>query len=140
MTACCERCGISPDKYDEDSQAVILLEIQTSFTFNAVLCLQCRRSWYKFVNASQNMRVYTENGFRLEHWRIAHRKSGKEDVEVGLGFVRKLNDLDEVLNNEAQAWLEAGRKGKRRNKGSDDEEDDEQDRRLRVHDDDFNDD
>jgi hypothetical protein len=136
MTACCERCGTSPDKYDEDSQAAIrLLEIQTSFTFNAVLCLQCRRDWYKFVNASTNMRVYTENGFRLEHWRIAHRKSGKEDVDVGLGFVRKLNDLDEVLNNEAQAWLEAGRKGKRR-----DEEDDDQDRRLRVHDDDFNND
>lgn len=128
MIPCCERCGVSPDKFDEDSQAAIrLLEIQTSFTFNAIMCLDCRRAWYKFINHSTTMREFTETGFRLEHWRMAHRKTGQEDVEKGLSFVRKLNDLDEKLNDEAVDWLKAG-VAKERGRG---------DRSLRVHDDDF---
>lgn len=112
---CCERCKVAPerkgfeDEVDQESVAVLrIAEVSTNFGVLWVLCINCRRDWLRFLNSCKSMREYSEYGFRLEHFRTAHRKTGLEDVERGFSFIKKLNDLDEKLFAEAQEWLEKG--------------------------------
>lgn len=111
----CERCQDTVERkgYDEgiDPESAALLrlaEVQTNFGVLVVMCIKCRREWMRWLNKSQAMREYLRTGFRLEHWRMAHRKTGKEDVETGVKLVDILNELDERLYNEAWAWIKAG--------------------------------
>lgn len=113
---CCERCKAAPEKEGYDNQisqesaaALRIAEVQTNFGILWVMCIDCRKEWVKHLNNSPTMKEYSRNGFRLEHWRIAHRKTGKEDVEVGLKLVDTLNDLDAKLYEEALAWMDAGK-------------------------------
>lgn len=113
---CCERCKAAPEKtgYDggidqESAAALRIAEVQTNFGILWVMCIDCRKEWVKHLNNSETMKEYSRNGFRLEHWRIAHRKTGKEDVEVGLKLVDKLNELDAKLYEEALEWMDKGK-------------------------------
>ncbi len=113
---CCERCKVAPEKrgfdegIDQESAATLrIAEVQTNFGILWVLCLDCRKEWVRHLNDSPTMHEYSRNGFRLEHWRMAHRKTGKEDVETGLKFVDLLNDLDSKLYTEALAWMDKGK-------------------------------
>lgn len=126
---CCERCGVAPERkgYDEaeidqESAATLrIAEVNTAFGVLWVLCINCRREWLRFLNSCEDMRTYSEYGFRLEHFRTAHKKTGAEDVEKGVGFIRRLNELDKSLFAASQEWLESGKTavGERRSKKMD---------------------
>ncbi len=105
MSFCCERCGVQPEpSYGNDSaqdspQAIRLTEVQTHFGVLAIMCIDCRKMWQKFLNQNKNMRLYSETVFRIEHWRVSHRKTGAADINEGLGYLRTL---------EATTWIRAG--------------------------------
>lgn len=114
---CCERCKVSPEKrgYDEgldqeSAAALRIAEVQTNFGILWVMCVECRKEWIDQLNKSPTMREYSRAGFRLEHFRVAHRKTGKEDVEVGLALLDTLTALDDKLNAEAIVWMNANKK------------------------------
>ncbi len=137
----CERCGAAPEKkgYDEaiDQESIAALrisEVQTNFGVIWAMCIDCRRDWIMWLNNNKTMHEYSRTGFRLDHWRIAHRKSGKADVEEGIKLFDKMNQLDTDLFNQSQEWLEStmtkSRPKLRPARGNDDDEDrsDENDR------------
>ncbi len=110
----CERCKIAPERkggfddggFDQESAASVrLAEIQANFGFIGFMCLNCRREWTRWLNVSKTSREYSETGFCLDHWRTAHRKTGTGKLDEGLALIRKINDLDDRLYNEAMAWL-----------------------------------
>jgi len=106
---CCERCHAAPDDYDDKASAQIRLgEVQTNYGILTFLCFDCRREWQRVINSSPVMREYSETAFRLEHWRVYHPRTGQGDVEAGVQFVRKLNELDEKLYNETVSWIKDG--------------------------------
>lgn len=114
---CCERCGVAPERkgyddaeIDQESAAILrIAEVTTAFGVLWVLCINCRREWLRFLNSCEDMRTYSEYGFRLEHFRTAHKKTGTEDVEKGVGFIKRLNELDKSLFIASQEWLESGK-------------------------------
>lgn len=115
MPFCCERCDASPEKkdfddgYDQETVASIrLMEMQTNFGLIALMCYQCRREWTYWLNTNQAMKEYGIVNFRLDHWRVAHRKTGKADVEVGLALLAQLNSLEATLYSESKNWIHAG--------------------------------
>ncbi len=109
MACSCDRCETTVEQYDSDTaQRVRLTEISTNFGLLALLCLNCRRSWTRHMNQSTLFREYSEISFRLEHWRISHRKTGQADVNVGLGFLRDLTSLDDKLLTESVNWIKSG--------------------------------
>jgi hypothetical protein len=112
----CERCGAAPEKkgYDEgidqeSAAALRITEVQTNFGVVWAMCIDCRREWVKWLNNNKLMQEYSRTGFRLDHWRIAHRKTGKADVEEGLKLIDKLNELDAALYNQSTEWFEKGK-------------------------------
>ncbi len=121
---CCERCKAAPerkegygDEIDPESASVVRLqEIQTSFGITAVLCIDCRKEWLKWLNDSKTMCDYSEHSFRLEHYRMAHRKRGDMPVEEGVALIRTLNRFDQQLHSEAAEWIASKIITKRNNK------------------------
>lgn len=125
----CERCGTAPEKrgfdegIDQEQAAAIRIgEVQTNFGVVWAMCIECRRQWVKWLNNNKSMHEYSEHGFRLQHWRLTHRKTGAADVEVGLVILRKLNELDAQLYNEAMRWFEEGKKNVKKTKARSDSE------------------
>ncbi len=108
----CERCGIAPEKkgYDEgidqeSAAAIRIAEVQTNFGIVWAMCLECRREWVKWLNGNKTMQEYSRAGFRLEHWRVHHRKTGNGDIEAGLKLIDTLNELDTKLFAESTEWF-----------------------------------
>jgi len=113
----CERCGAAPEKQGfgeseeidtESAMTVRLQELQTNFGFNTVLCIDCRKAWLRWINKLPLMRQYSEAGFKMEHWRLQHRRLGTGDLTQGLGLLQEINDLDDKLYDAAHFWVRAG--------------------------------
>lgn len=114
-TFCCDRCKAAPDKnefsedFNQESVAVVrLTEVNTNFGLLAVMCVDCRREWTSWLNKLKTMREYSETGFTLEHYRTAHKRTGTQPISDGINILRKLNDLDDRLFEEATRWIKAG--------------------------------
>lgn len=124
---CCDRCKAAPEKkgYDdeidqESAAAVRLTEVQTNFGLLWMLCIDCRKDWYKWLNSHSLMKEYSQYNFRLRHWTVAHRKTGTECVEKGIAILNKLNELEDKLMEEGTKWLATGQKALTKTRRRDD--------------------
>lgn len=109
MALACERCSASKgSEYEEQEDTLRLNEVATHFGVLTILCFDCRKAWNKYLNTCDMMKEYSEASFRLEHFRLAHRKSGSGNVEDGLELLRNINKIEDDLCYKLTNWIRAG--------------------------------
>ena len=104
----CDKCGAGDIEYTKHKpkEHPLCREVQMAFGLVAWLCIDCRREWHKFVKNHELNRKYMKAQMALEFWKArVCPTTPPESLEEGIKLIMEVDDLELLLNDEANKWL-----------------------------------
>lgn len=102
----CDRCGATPDQYQEAIDDVRLQEMNLAAGIIACLCYKCRNNWSRFALTNAQIQKYSLQNFRLRmHEHRAKRSKGNIDVTMLEGYFKDMTDSEVCVAEEVDKWI-----------------------------------